>query len=124
MFSCASSRSFVVFSYNHSHGSLLLRSRKDNVHSTRVDILIQGVRAMEIRSWFNGIQIEEVDSSYLDAKTSKPLEMIEPGNCVYAVRGAGWNGYIVGGIARTSEDTGEYMDPSRLIGSKPSVILT
>jgi hypothetical protein len=115
MFLYKSDRSFVVFSYSASHGLLLLRSRKSNQHSTRVDILIEDVRAMEARSWFNGIEIEEVDPSHLDDRGGKPLEMMEPGNKAYSIRGNDWWGYINGGIARTHEDDGEFMEESKLL---------
>lgn len=111
MFFYESNRTFVVFSYNANHGLLLLRSQNPNEHPTRVGILIQDVRAMEIRSWFSGVQIEAAGSSYLDAWASKPLEMMDPGGCVYAINGVGWDDYVVGGIARTNEDSGECSDP-------------
>jgi hypothetical protein len=51
-------RSFVVFSYYMGHGVLLLRSRKTLEHPTRIDILFKDVRAIEIRAWFNGFELQ------------------------------------------------------------------
>jgi len=115
MFSYKSDRSFVIFSYSASHGQLLLRSRKSNEYSTRVDILILDVRAIEMRCWFTGVKIEEIEQTYLAGRGSGPAEMIEPGNIVYKVKGENWEGFIVGGIAIIEEDDKEYGDPSGLL---------
>jgi hypothetical protein len=110
-----SDRKFSVFSYAISHGLLLLRSGKTNEHHTRIDVLIRDVRAIEIRSWFEGLEIREVDREYLREFRSNPLEMIEPGNRVYALSGKGWQGFIVGGTVSVQEDKGDYMAPSGLL---------
>jgi hypothetical protein len=111
-----SDRQFSIFSYEASHGLLLLRSGKTNEYHTRIDVLVKDVRAMEIRAWFVGLEIAQEDREYLREFRSNPIEMIEPGNRVYALRGRGWQGFIVGGILLTQEDGGEYMDRSLLLG--------
>jgi len=113
-----SARSFVVFSYNIERGLLLLRSRKANATPTRIDVLFQDVRAMELRSWFQGIKIEESDRQFLETARSKPVEMIEPGNRIYSLVGPGWTGFVVGGIVSVLEDNGEYTSPSGLMERK------
>jgi hypothetical protein len=110
-----SPRKFVLFSYSASHGLLLLRSGKANEHPTRVDILVQDVRALEIRCWFEGVQIEEVGRDYLLGFKSNPTEMLEPGNKVYSVQGNGWQGFIVGGVFASHEDEDEFAAPSKLL---------
>jgi hypothetical protein len=80
-----SDRKFSIFSYEVGHGLLLLRSGKTNEHHTRIDVLVKDVRAMEIRSWFEGFEIAEEDREYLREFRSNPIEMIEPGNRVYAL---------------------------------------
>lgn len=115
-FSFSSDRSFVVVSYASSHGPLLLRSRKRHDQDRRIDILFQDVRAIELRFWFDGIRIEEVELGQLKGLPSNPLALAEPGNRAYAVTGDGWSGYILAGIARTHEDNGGPLDPSALLG--------
>lgn len=110
-----STRTFVLFSYGGSHGLLLLRSRKTTQHPKRIDILFQDVRAMELRSWFEGVRIEEVNASFLQGQNSKPEQMVERGNKIYAIHGADWSGFIVGGIVSIKEDGGEFNDPSELL---------
>jgi hypothetical protein len=80
-----------------------------------MDVLFQDVRAMEIRSWFEGIKIEEVDQKFLEGYPSNPAEMIEQGNKVYPLVGTGWKGFVVGGIMQFKEDDGEAFAPSGLI---------
>lgn len=117
-----SDRKFSVFSYEISHGLLLLRSGKTNEHHTRIDVLVKDVRAMEIRSWFEGFELKEEDREYLREFRSNPIAMIEPENRIYALRGRAWQGFIVGGILLTQEDDGEFMDRSPLLGPPlPSV---
>jgi len=110
-----SKRSFVIFSYAASHGLLLLRSRKTKEAPKRIDVLFQDVRAMELRSWFEGVTIEEVDPTFLRDFHSNPAQMIEPGNKVYSIKGREWLGFIVGGIVSVREDDGEFFAPSGLI---------
>jgi hypothetical protein len=110
-----SDRRFRLFSYNAGHGLLLLRSGKTAQHSTRLDVLFQDVRAMEIRSWSDGIEIREIPSEQLVGFKSNPLEMVERGNQVYALKGRGWEGFIVGGIVSVAEDTSDFMAQSKLL---------
>ena len=110
-----SKRSFVVLSYAEGHGLLLLRSRKTTHNPTRVDILFQDVRAMELRSWFESIAIEQVDIDYLKDFHSRPAQMIEHGNRVYSLKGHDWQGFIVGGIVAAKEDDGDFSAPSELL---------
>jgi hypothetical protein len=71
---------------------------------------------MEMRCWFDGVNIEEVGPDYLNGFRSNPVEMMEHGNRVYAVTGTGWIGFIVGGIVSTLEDNGDPLGPSGLTG--------
>ncbi len=111
-----SDRFFLVFSYEMSHGLLLLRSRRTTAAPTRLDVLFQDVRAIELRMWFEGVEIEEVDAAYLQSAPARPDVLIEAGNKVYAVTGKDWRGYIVGGVMSVCEDDGDAMGPSALIG--------
>jgi hypothetical protein len=78
-----SNKSFVVYSYECGRGLLLIRSRKQKAGDKRIDILFQDVRAMEIRSWFDGLRISEVGPEFLSERQSRPTSLIEVGNRVY-----------------------------------------
>jgi len=94
-----------------------MRSRKTKLTPTRIDLLFQDVRAIEVRAWFDGIRIEEVDKQFLKGRGSNPIEMIEPGNKVYSLSSSGWNGFIVGGVFSFTEDDGEFFAPSSLLAN-------
>ena len=89
-------RSFMIYSYAATRGLLLLRSWKTNATPTRLDVLFQDVRAMGIRAWFDGIEIEEESAQLLDGVGSNPRIMLEPGNKVYKLKGNGWSRYVIG----------------------------
>ena len=116
-----SDRTFSVFGYSMSHGLLLLRSGKSNEHAnTRVDVLFQDVRALEIRAWFKGIRIEEeINPEFLNNQRSRPAQMIEPGNKIYSLRSSGWEGFVIAGLVQFIEDSGELFGPSSLVSEPP-----
>jgi hypothetical protein len=106
-----SDRKFSLFSYGLSHGPLLLRSGRTDEHHTRIDVLILDVRAMEIRSWFDGVEIALADQDYLRDFRSRPAEIMEPGLNAYAISSKGWQGFIVGGSLWLHEDEADFMAP-------------
>jgi len=110
-----SNRSFIVVSFAASHGLLLLRSNKTMSISTRMDVLIQDVRAAELRFWFDGITIELANQELLQGHGSVPNDLLEPGNQVYSLLGNGWTGFILGGILTTLEDSKDNLAPSGLL---------
>ena len=110
-----SDKKFSLFSYGISHGPLLLRSGKTNEHRTRIDVLILDVRAMEIRSWFEGFQVVKVDQNYLLSFRSNPIAMMEAGLNAYALSGNGWQGFVVGVNLCVHEDEADLTAPSELL---------
>lgn len=112
----ASGRIFQLFSYGVTHGLLLFRSCKSDVDATRVDILFQDVRAMELRCWFEGIEIvEEETASFLARSPSRPVPMFDKEIRFYRLKGTGWEGFVVAGSVAHLEDDGEFFDPSGLL---------
>lgn len=109
----ASDRHFFVAGYMASHGQLLFRSPKDGDGAkTRIDVLIKDVRALELRVWTDGLTIEEVDKENVADASTWPIPLIERGNRVYRLKGAGWEGYVVGGALFAAEDENELGAPS------------
>jgi hypothetical protein len=106
-----SDRKFPLFSYQISHGPLLLRSGRTDECQTRIDLLILDVRAMEIRSWFDGVEIAPVDQDYLRDFRSHPAEIMQPGLNAYAISSKGWQGFIIGGGLLVHEDEADFMAP-------------
>jgi hypothetical protein len=110
-------RKFAVFSYNINHGLLLIRSGKTPAHRTRIDILFQDVWAIECRTEFEDLRIEEVAPDFLNSVRSKAAAVLEPGHKVYALKSSDWVGFVVGGIVSHHEDEGEFFAPSYLLSS-------
>ena len=71
---------------------------------------------MEMRNWTDGLSIREVELTSLADWPSKPLDLAEPGNRAYLLTGAGWRGYVLGGLVETSEDDGNPKDRSPQLG--------
>ena len=112
----SSDRFFRLASYQASHGILLFRSPKRRRDATtNIDVLFTDVRVIELRAWTEGLAIEEIDVANVADSPSHPTELIEPGNRVYAVRGSGWEGFIVGGAMFTLEDDTEECEPTKLM---------
>ena len=111
-----SGRQFILGSYAASHGLLLFRSRKSNASPTRMDVLFQDVRAMDVRAWTEGLKVELSDVESLKGQPSNPAEMIETGLVVYKVSGRGWQGFVVASerVSSKEDDLGP-MDPSGLL---------
>jgi len=84
-----------------------------------MDILFQDVRSMDIRSWFDGIEIIETNIDFIKQFPSNPKTTIEPGNKIYALYGADWLGYIVAGIVSIGEDDKDFNEKSRLLEEEP-----
>ena len=100
---------------------MLFRSSKHRYGAppTRIDVLFTDVRALELRAWTDGLFIEEVEPSSIVDRPSRPTALIEPGNRVYALRGNGWEGFIVAGAIFTAEDDKEESEPSSLLEPGP-----
>lgn len=111
----SSHRPFQLVSYSGDRGTLLLRSRQYADKETRIDVLFQDVRALEIRCWTEGLEIVLESPEYLDQFASRPRQLLEPGNLVYAVTGRGWHGFILGGALTAAEDRRKPGDPSSLL---------
>ncbi len=107
-----SERKFGLFSYGVSHGPLLLRSGKTEEHGTRLEVLITDVRVMEIRVWFTGIHIQEVELARLANRLSRPAGMFEAGLKAYLLSSSEWEGFVLGGSLHTAEDDGSFFDLS------------
>jgi len=110
-----SERKFVIFSYDASHGVLLLRSAKTTSSDTRCDVVFSDVRAMELRISSDGITISEVELAHLETFKSSPLDLMEEGLVAYKVGNDTWSGFVLGGIVTTAEDYEDFFERSPLL---------
>src|SRR5579859_6256990 len=111
-----STRHFALGSHAASYGLLLFRSNRTTELASRLDLLFQDVRAMDVRAWTDGLKVEICDESAVRDYPSNPQDMIESGLVLYRISGAGWQGFIVASTRVSSkEDQLGPMDPSGLI---------
>ena len=73
---------------------------------------------MEIRGYFEGIEIREESRCVLEKFASNPSRLYEDGLKVYQLRGRDWNGYILAGIMQTHEDQCDALEPSALMANR------
>lgn len=107
-----SNRKFQIVSYRCSHSRLLLRSGKTPHTPTRIDILFQDVRALELRTYFSDLSVEEADPSRMTDLAARFQGVMEDGHKVYLLRSGDWTGYVVAGALFWHEDDGEFGQPS------------
>ena len=107
-----SNRKFILYRYYASHGTIVLRSAKSKDFPTRLEIMIKAVAYMEIKSYFSGIIIEQLDS----IESLEHLKF-EPGLSAYRISDGQWRGYIVGTSFSFAEDSKEFGGRSDFIDS-------
>ncbi len=113
-----SDRTFQVWSYSVSHGQLLLRSPKDQVHQTRIDLLFSQTSSINLPMVVRGIDIKHVRVGVTrgeDGAASNPSSSAVPNEIVFEIRCAEIVGQVRAVDFRHLEDTGEYHEPSQLM---------
>jgi len=95
-----SDRNFQIWRYEVGHAQLPLRSVKGEHHASRIDVLFKAVKAIDLPTKSDGLQIERDGDQY-------------------AVSGVGWSGRVIVGACFQAEDAGEYYNPSPFAHSMP-----
>lgn len=106
-------RTFQLWSYTVSHGQLLLRSTKGDMHSSRVDVLFKNVAAVCLPTTCHNLTVEEVGSQQVPPVGLEPKLL--KGRKFFKVSCVGFSGYVIAGLLAWHEDNGEYHDPSALL---------
>ncbi|WP_251444993.1 hypothetical protein [Microbacterium sp. USTB-Y] len=105
-------RDFQIWAYSVSMGRLLLRSTKNEVLSTRIDILFQDVRAISLAASLPGLVMSEAVG---DLGVMKSLGSYSSGKAIcYQIQSGSYFGHIVASAFVHNEDEGEFFDPSVL----------
>src|SRR4051794_16401895 len=104
-----------MWRYTVSHMQLLLRSTKDDEHSSRVDILFKGVSHVGIPTTIDLQSVEEVP-----ATEATGILIRQPaagnGDKVFALRSPHGTGYVVALAVFLAHDEGEYFETSQFDG--------
>lgn len=104
-----SGRMFQWWSYTATHSQLLLRSARDAVHATQVDVLFKDVVAVQLSTLFTGLMVMESDEDA--ASAPQALE----GRSLFRVQAGTIAGYVIAGAVFTHEGPEHYYDDSPLL---------
>ena len=96
---------------------MLLRSNKENVHASRIELLFKNVGSFHLATLVSALEVRVVSLTEAEARVGKILVAPHHNQKVYLVRSAEGDGYVVAGAAFISEDTLEYFDPTGFSGS-------
>jgi hypothetical protein len=106
-------RTFQFWAYTVGMARLLLRSTKNETFPTRVDVLFQNVKAMQLPTSLDGLVVSEADDE-LAKRIEADTGILAEVSRFFAIETAHGLGYIVAGVMVSREDAGEYFEPSEL----------
>lgn len=108
-------REFQIWEYTVSHGQLLLRSTKANIHKTQIDVLFKNVVFIQLPARFQGLTISEIASDDPRAAAVSLGEFSLLGQTIFLVEGDAWTGVVVAGAVYFLEDESTHNDQSKLL---------
>lgn len=106
-------RAFQVWAYTVGMGRLLLRSTKSETFTTRVDVLFQNVKAMNLGTQLDGLVVSRADEPLAARITEETGLLPDEDALFFRVESADRTGYVVAGAMAEDEDSGEYFEPSK-----------
>lgn len=109
-----SDRIFQVWAYTVGMSRLLLRSTKNETFATRVEVLFQNVKAMQLPTSLEGLVVAEADADLAQRIEAETGLTRGEGAQFFGLWTAHRVGYVVAGVVITEEDEGEYFEPSAL----------
>ena len=107
-------RRFQLWAYAAGMGRLLLRSPKGEGSVTRVDVLFQNVKALQLATSLPGLTGTEPDAQQHQRIADATGLLPDEGTRFFVLTGASYEGYVVAGVCVQAEDDGEYFEPSEL----------
>jgi hypothetical protein len=105
-------RRFQVWAYGVSHAQLLLRSNKSDGALTRIDVLFEGVGALEIPTYFQGLTIAEASWEEAPSLGVQLGSTTATGKKLFAIQGENFSGYLAASAVFWHEDSGAFHEPS------------
>jgi hypothetical protein len=106
-------RTFQLWAYTVGMKRLLLRSTKNETFTTRIDILFQNVKAVQLPTSLDGLVVTAADDE-LSKRIEGDTGILAEDSRFFAIETAGRLGYVVAGVMVSKEDEGEYFEPSEL----------
>lgn len=105
---------FQWWSYDVSHGQLLLRSTPSSARSTQVDVLFKNVSSVSIPTTLDDLEVLDGEGSHVPT-INGPVG----GHNVFVIRASGVEGYVLAGAVFHREWQGKHSDPSPLVPTFP-----
>ena len=91
----SSDRDFVLQEYRNNGAQLVIRSPKGYNGARRIDISFRDVRAMELRCWTRGINVEEIHIDGACSSNTNPGEIVDENSRCFLISSAEWTGFVV-----------------------------
>lgn len=107
-------RVFQLWAYSVGMSRLLLRSTRSDAYDTRVDVLFQGVRAMQVPTTLPGLVVWYADDRQLAEITEATGLIPDDETRFFVLLSGSLTGYVVASVCVHAEDEGEYFHPSEL----------
>ena len=112
-------RKFQVWLYLVGHSQLLLRSTKDEHHSTQVDVLFKNVDLIQIPTYFSKLIISEMSEKDFQS-LGLSIGLLPPIDQKYfRLEGDNWQGVIAAGYVGWLEEDAHHSTESKLISRVP-----
>ena len=112
-------RKFKVWLYEIGHGQLLLRSTKDEHHSTQIDVLFKNVDLIHIPTYFSKLIISEMSENEFQS-LGLSIGLLPPIDQKYfRLEGDNWQGVIAAGYVGWLEEDASHSAESKLISKMP-----
>ena len=106
-------RVFQVWAFTVGMGRLLLRSTKSGSFGTRVDVLFQNVKAINLPTYLDGLIVTVAGPEAEKQITEATGLLPDSDTTFFEVDCSGRRGFVVAGVAVQDEDEGEVFEPSR-----------
>jgi hypothetical protein len=105
-------RRFQIWHYGVGLRQLLLRGTKGDAVATRIDILFQNVKFMQIPTTLQGLMVRDPTDEELDMIMSASKMLPDEDRRFFVLEGDNYRGFVVAGWVGQAEDEGSYSDPS------------
>ena len=116
---------FQVWTFDVSHGRLLIRRMKEEPDQSRVDVVFENVRIMQIHTTFDSLTIYEFDSGDITNETAfrETIRVVaEPGLRWFQIISNNFKGYVCASALSSHEDGADFGDPSGIYEPGPLLV--
>ena len=106
-------RVFQLWAFTVGMGRLLLRSTKSGSFGTRVDVLFQNVKAINLPTHLDGLVVTVAGPEFQERIVEATGLLPDADTTFFEIECSGRRGFVVAGVAVQDEDEGEFFEPSK-----------